>query len=405
MTSSLLESLPEHIRKPHIRPIQPIGVQKDGQQYVALRDPTQVVRETMVIMPQALQLLQRFTGTESLDVLATQFNSQLEQVLPLVQQLDRFGLLWGPTFEKLEQDLKVKLAERGAIPAYIAYSTLGQTADACRNKLDEFFAQTEDPELDAPAVGIIAPHLDYPRGWPNYAAAYRTLQGAPAPDRVVLLGTNHFGLGDGVVVTEYGYESPMGRCPADTALVLKLADKLGKKLIIDQLDCLHEHSTQLHIPWLQHRFGNVPVLTALIPDPLKPMIKEDDERVAFAPFVAALQEALDAAGGRTIFVASSDLSHVGPQFGEPRPVDQQRKTDVERHDREMMSKYLSGDADAFLDAMKWNKNPTRWCSIGNMAAALMLAKPSSLELVDYRQACDEKGTCMVTSAAIAMLKN
>jgi hypothetical protein len=112
---------------------------------------------------------------------------------------------------------------------------------------------------------------------------------------------------------------------------------------------------------------------------------------------------LGKAGGRTFFVASSDLSHVGPQFGEPRPVDQQRKFDVERHDREMMSKFLSGDSEEFLAAMRWNKNPTRWCSVGNMSALLAIARPDDVELIDYRQACDEQGLAMVTSAAIALM--
>ena len=31
-----IESLPEHIRRPHVRPIQPIPVSKDGKQFIAL---------------------------------------------------------------------------------------------------------------------------------------------------------------------------------------------------------------------------------------------------------------------------------------------------------------------------------------------------------------------------------
>ena len=69
----------------------------------------------------------------------------------------------------------------------------------------------------------------------------------------------------------------------------------------------------------------------------------------------------------------------------------------------MMSKFLTGDCESFLDAMRWNKNPTRWCSIGSMAATLLAAKPASLELVDYRQACDEKNMCLVSSAAIVLI--
>ena len=132
------------------------------------------------------------------------------------------------------------------------------------------------------------------------------------------------------------------------------------------------------------------------------MIEDDDARVSAPPFIEALNEELASVGGRTFFVASSDLSHVGPQFGEPRKIDQQRRVDVERHDREMIAKFIEGDSGEFLSAMRWNKNPTRWCSIGNMAALLQLAQPNSIELIDYRQATDEQHNTLVSSAAIVL---
>ena len=151
--------------------------------------------------------------------------------------------------------------------------------------------------------------------------------------------------------------------------------------IVAALRHIAEHSIELHLPWLQYCFGNVPLVAALIPDPLKGMIADDGERTAARPFVDALRETLADAGGRTLYIASSDLSHVGPQFGEPRAVDERRRFDVERHDREMMAKFISADPEEFLAAFRWNKNPTRWCSIGNMAAILELAQPQAVEVI------------------------
>ena len=205
-----------------------------------------------------------------------------------------------------------------------------------------------------------------------------------------------------MVLSELGFESPLGRCPADTDVVGRLVEKFGRPIIADQLDHLPEHSIDLQMPWVQHCFGNVPVIAALVPDPIVGLMQDDEERVALEPFVEALREALGEAGGETFFVASADLSHVGLQFGEPRPVDEQRRIDVERHDRDMMSTYLAADAEEFLAAMRWNKNPTRWCSIGNMTALLMLLEPETIELIDYRQAYDERGVALVSSAAMAL---
>ena len=117
----------------------------------------------------------------------------------------------------------------------------------------------------------------------------------------------------------------------------------------------------------------------------------------------ALQEVLADVGGTTYFVSSADLSHVGPQFGEPKPVDEARRVEVERHDREHLAKFIANDAGSFVESMEWCKNPTRWCSIGNMSATAALAGASEIELVDYRQAVDDRGAELVSVAAIALL--
>jgi MEMO1 family protein len=397
-----IETLPEHIRRPHLRPIQPIPLSKDGKQFIALRDPAMICKQTMVIPVAALPVLQHFRGEQEIEQIASKLNGDIQQFVDLVKGLDSVGLLWGPTFENIETQIQQRLQEQGAFPAN-ASASMGADEKTCRGAIEEYFKQTEDPEIEGPPLGIVAPHLDYQRGWPNYAAAYYCLREMSPPDRIVILGTNHYGMGDGVVFTEYGFDSPMGRCPADRHVVSKVVEKLGRPVIVDQLDHLPEHSIQLHLPWIQYCFGNVPMLAALMPDPLTPMIADDGARTSGEQFVQALREALSEAGGKTFFIASSDLSHVGPQFGEPRPVDERRRFDVERHDREMMGKFLTGDAQEFLSAMRWNKNPTRWCSIGNMAALLELAQPLSVELIDYRQAYDENGIALVSSAAMALL--
>lgn len=394
--------LADHVNRPHVRPFQPIPVEREGQRFVALRDPVMLQVQTIVVPLPALQVVQSFRGEMTLDELGERFGGNRDAVAELAANLDKVGLLWGPTFEEMEKARWAGLAERGAFPPR-ASGTLGKDADECREKLESWLAQTEDPELEFAPVGIIAPHLDYDRGWPNYAAAWRGVQGMEKPDRVVILGTNHFGLGDGTIVTELGFETPMGRLETDQAVVAGLKQRLGDAITVDQSDHVPEHSIDLQLPWIQHCFGDVPVVAALVPDPLRPMIEdEDSERIDVDRFVAALRETLDDVGGRTFFVASSDLSHVGPQFGEPRPVDDQRSQDVETHDREMMGHYVGGDPAAFLEAMQWNKNPTRWCSVGNMTALLKLASPEIVELIDYRQARDEQGRMMVTSAAMAI---
>ena len=394
--------LPDHLARPHIRRFIPIGVKQGEKTAIVLQDPLRLSDRTMNISPEALGLLQRFQGEKTLDEIAGSVGAKAEQLMPLVKALDEIGLLWGPNASRLEKELRDRIDAAARLPKGAAFS-LGQEAEACRTQLATWLEETEDPELGSPIVGIVAPHLDYGRGWPVYAAAYRGLVGLDRPDRVVVLGTNHFGIGDGVVMTSWGFDSPLGPVATDEALQERLAARLGDRAIADQLDHIGEHSIQLHLPWIQHVFGDVPVVGALVPDPLVPLIEDDGKRIGTDEFLDVFAEELDAAGGRTFFIASSDLSHVGPQFGEPRPVDADRRSQVETHDREMLKRYLDADPSEFIETVEWNRNPTRWCSVGNMAAAKRLAKPARTELIDYRQAMDDQGFALVSCAAIGLL--
>lgn len=395
-----------HLERPHVRPVQPVGVQKDGKQFVALRDPLQLQPRTMVVPPQVLGVLQHLQGQLTVDEVATRVNAPADQVRGLVASLDELGLLWGPTSERMEKERLAALQAEGVLPSR-ASTTIGADADEARKRIEGWLDDVEDPELEFAPRAIVAPHLDYPRGWRNYASAYYPLCRGTGPrperpDRVVVLGTNHFGAGDGAVLSELGLRCPLGDLPADRAVIDALVARTGRALVAEQLDHFAEHSIDLHAPWLHHCFGDVPVVAALVPDPLQPMLADDGERLDHPAFVAVLREVLEEVGGRTFFVSSADLSHVGPQFGEPRPVDDRRAGEVEDRDREMLAKYQQGDVDEFLEAMRWHNNSTRWCSVGNMSAVLSLVAPETIELIDYEQAGDDEGRVLVSSASIAL---
>ncbi|MDP7009697.1 MAG: AmmeMemoRadiSam system protein B [Phycisphaerales bacterium] len=399
--NSPFSDLPEHLQLPHIRPIQPIPMKKEEQVIVGLRDPFQLSKESLALPANVYSIVQKMNGDTPAKAIAESTKAPPDQFIDLLNKLDQVGLLWGPTAKRLEEELLQSLKSTKTFPVRTT-AALGKSVDACRTQLNQWFDETEDPEFEKPVAAIVAPHLDYFRGWPNYASAYYAWQHADNPDRIVILGTNHFGNGDGVVLSTIGFSSPLGTCPVDEEVTKQLCEKLGVGLTADMLDHHAEHSIELQLPWIQHCFGNVPIVAALIPSPLIPMIEEDGKRTTTQEFVDALRSVLDEVGGTTYFVASADLSHVGQQFGEPRPVDDQRKFDVEKHDREMMTKFIQGDACEFVDAMKWNNNATQWCSIGNMSAVMELVNPSSIELIDYRQWSDDNGAALVSSCAMAL---
>lgn len=394
--------LAEHLQRPALRRVHPVPLQKDNQLFLGLQDPCMLYPQMMVVPPQAFQVMQFFNGERSVDEIAGTLKlPDMSPLLELVRKLDEFGLLWGPTCESLEEKKKAELATSGAFAAG-ATRSLGEDPAVIRAQLEKWLDEAEDAEIEEPIAGIVACHLDFARGHPVYASSYRTIAKGPKPDRVVILGTNHFGLGDGVVMSDLAFESPLGRMPVDGAVVERVRAATGRKLFVDILDHVPEHSVQLHIPWIQHLYGSIPVVAALVPDPVVGLLADDGARVGVDEFVDVLGSALAAEGGRTLFVASADLSHVGPAFGEPAAVNEQRRREVETHDRAMLREFIAGP-DALVARMRELKNPTRWCSVGCMTAAARLAKPSAIEMIDYRQAVDEQGNALVSSASMALL--
>ena len=403
-TRPSMSETPEHLLRPHVRPFQPVGVEKDKQVGVGLRDPMNLTGRMMVVPPQAVALVHSFQGEHTVHQISEATKIPIEQLSQLVANLDESGLLWGPTFDRLEREAMERTRAAGAFPA-AGSKFAGDTRDAAAARIGSLLADAEDPELGAGVLGIIAPHLDLERGGINYAAAYKAALGAPRPDRVVVLGTNHFGLGDGVVATRLGQDSPFGVVPSDAALADLLGRELGDRLFKDEADFLGEHSVQFHMPWIAHTLPGVPVFAALVPDPMRAMIADDGARASFSEFRSALRDAIGALPGRTLVVASADLSHVGPAFGDPGPVGAQVRKQVEEIDRGLLAEYASGDMEAFIQSVRGAGNATRWCSVGNMAAALF-ATAGAPELIQYGQSpesLDPQGTALITSAAMALM--
>ena len=395
-------TLPEHLSRPALRRVHPVPLQKDNQLFLGLQDPLMLSGQMMVVPPPAFQVMQLFNGERTLEEICKTIGAPDQQPLQdLVSKLDEFGLLWGPTCEALEDKKRAELSAAGAFPAN-ATRILGEDPAAIRSQLEKWLDEAEDAEIEEPIAGLVVSHLEYARGHPLYAASYRAVAKGPKPDRVVILGSNHFGIGDGAIVSDLGFDSPLGRVPADKGVISRLRSATGDKLFKDLLDLVPEYSIQFQLPWIQHLFGDVPVVAAIVPDPNAGLFADDGARLGTEDFISELDRALSAEGGRTLFIASADLSRAGQAFGEPTAVDAKRRKDVEMFDRQMLSEYIAG-ADKFVAKMRDQKNPMRWTSVGALMAASKLAKPKSVELIDYRQAVDDQGVGLISSAAMVLL--
>jgi len=437
-----------HQQAPHLRPVRGFAAQADGGQVaLGLADARQVSDKIVYTVPAAQAILPMLDGKRSIDEIVAAVGRGLSRPLleSLVAQLDDAGLLYGPTYDALVAKMHKDFDSAPVLPpastAAMAEALAAQPStdgtpapESDEDKLavggkrmreifDAWIAaalkDVPNPSLDALPKAVVAPHIDYARGWLNYASVWGRLRVVDRPDRVVILGTNHFGEATGVCGCDKGYATPLGVCEVDTALVEKLKAALGpadaQKLFAHRFDHEREHSIELQIPWVQHCLGAgddgkfVKVFGALIHDPtVNAGESYDGEGLALTPFLTALRAAIAQLPGKTLVVSSADLSHAGPSFGDPQPLAGDAPEAVEarnrvfQHDREMVELVRQNKPDELVAAMSWQQNPTRWCSVGNLVATLKLVEPERVELFNYAAAMDEAGTTLVSNVGMVM---
>lgn len=436
------------MERPKLRPLRgfPMPAQTpDGKQHVflGLADSQQISPKIVATAQEVRFVLPLMDGTRGLDQIVAEIGRGLQRPFleQLVAQLDDAGLIFGPTFDALMAKMRAdfdasetlppgstaQVADALVMQKYGEQATEAQKLEHGGTELaamldrwiDASLKSAPDPSFDALPAAVVAPHVDYMRGWMNYAQIWGRLRVADRPDRVLILGTNHFGQSTGVCACNKGYESPIGVSPVAgdllAALQARLGSPLAERVLEHRYDHEREHSIELQIPWIQHCLGRggdggyIPVLGILIHDPaVNNGESYDGNGVGFTEFVGAMEGALADVGGRTLIVCSADLSHCGPAFGDQVVLSGETaegKAELERitsHDREMVQAVLEGRGDDLVSSMAWQQNPTRWCSVGALVAALKLAKPTKVRLLNYVAAVDQQGTTLVSHAAMVM---
>jgi hypothetical protein len=432
-------SLPHH-QRPKVRPVRGFPIQHGEQVLLGLADARQISERVVYTIPQVQIILPHMNGTNDIEAILGLVGRGLRRadLEMIVAQLDDAGLIEGPVFDKMLAKVREQFDSSEVLPpsgtadfadALVAQEVGEGVTDEqkeqmgpakLRAAMDAWMTQAlekaEDPSFDSLPRAVIAPHLDYYRGWPNYAHVYGRMRVTDRPDRVLILGTNHFGHATGVTACDKGYQSPLGVCEHDKGLLdllrRHLSAEQSRLLLEHRYDHEREHSIELHIPWIQHVFGadesgKFPrVLGVLVHDPAQNNGESyDGKGLGIVPFIDAMTAAIAEAPGRTLIISSADLSHIGASFGDrvqftaETEEAQQFRNRVLQHDREMLDLVTQARPEDLVSSMAWLQNPTRWCSVGALVATLKITKATGVQLLNYTFAGDQQGVAMVSSMA------
>lgn len=258
------------LERPISRPLEPILVQDGEQPLFALRDPLGLAAEGVAVPPAVLVLMGQMTGHSTVSDLGVWFKEQTQQEIPLatlqqiVMELDAAHCLDSVNFRRHCEQLLEQF--RGQQQREMTHAGGGYpiSPEKFCEALNEHFTVEGGPGA-LPRAGsgedvraVIAPHIDFVRGAPNYGWAYQALGNGMVPETVVILGTAHAPCFAPFTATRLPHNTPLGAVPVETGFVDALADRLGDSLFANELVHVAEHSIEFQVVSLKHIFRDAP---------------------------------------------------------------------------------------------------------------------------------------------------
>jgi len=402
--------------RPRIRHVEALPMVSSGEYVVCLRDPEGLVGKMLLISPEAAWAISLFDGRHTLSQISARFAARfgyavsVSELADLVAELDELYLLWNERYlERRARVVSDFIASSFRQPFHAGLSYPADPA-ALDQLLDECAAAHVDAVggLEGPLLGLVAPHIDYPRGKAAYGALLRVLEATPAAETFVILGTAHYATVDTpYVITRKSFRTPLGTIECDTAFVDELASALSWDPFQGEEAHRTEHSIELHAVLLgRARAGGspprmVPVLcNAFLSHVRASRRPETDGRVE--EFVAVLRRLLATRGERAVVVASGDLAHVGLKFGDPHEADQERCGWVRERDLATLEAVEAVDAGSFYDLIVGENDARRICGLSPIYTLLAATPAARGRTLHYAQALEPDTGSMVSFAAVAL---
>lgn len=160
----------------------------------------------------------------------------------------------------------------------------------------------QDSSDNADAIGCLVPHAGY--AYSGRVAAL-TISQIKIPEKVVLLGPNHTGLGSPYgIMTEGSWKTPLGEVKIDSDLAGHIL-RNSRHIKEDYLAHADEHSLEVELPIMQYFKSNFEIVPiAFLSDELEVLIEEG---INIARVIKKY------ARNKVLLVASSDMTHYEPE--------------------------------------------------------------------------------------------
>ncbi|MDZ7344928.1 MAG: AmmeMemoRadiSam system protein B [candidate division KSB1 bacterium] len=405
-----------------IEPDRHLKLGANAEPAFVLRDPTGIADNLVVVSAHALFVLQFFDGNHSLLDIRAKFLHTFGTFLPeeklkqLVAALEQAYLLETQNFQDYLKRLERQMMEQPVRQA--AHAGISYEADPTRlrGQLDGFYQAPEGAGLPNPAnnmgktriLAAIAPHIDLRVGGACYTFTYRHLAESAPAEIYVILGTGHSGLINCFSCLPKDFETPLGVVRHDAEFIAELRRRHPYDLLAEPLSHRTEHTIEFQTIFLQHLFGGkrefaiIPILCSYA-YPMLTDARFGREKKIILSFIEALRETIAVTKRRVCVIASVDLSHVGPRYGDPQPPDSVFLQRVTEADHQLLATLEEVNASKFVAITERLQDRYRVCGFAPLHTMLAATEAKRGQTLKYERGVVDDRHSIVTFASAILI--
>jgi AmmeMemoRadiSam system protein B len=285
---------------------------------------------------------------------------------------------------------------------------------ALRKQVKGLFTHRQGPGLpraqkpDGQLRAALLPHIDYGRGGVSYAWGFKEVVERADASLFVIIGTSHYSP-ERFTLTRKHFKTPLGVVPTDHEYIDRLVKHYGAGLFDDELAHLPEHSIELEVVFLQYLYdGKRPVrIVPLVVGSFQDCVldgKPPAEAKDVGRMIEALRRAEEEMAEPICYLISGDLAHVGPKFGDPRPVEESFLARSREQDHAILKQAEKADPAGYFRVIAAERDRRRICGMPPTYTLLEAVRPRRGRLIHYDQYVHPRGYESVSYASMAFYR-
>jgi AmmeMemoRadiSam system protein B len=387
------------MENPKIRWIEAVPFIQEGKDLIILRDTEGITENGLVVSREIAFMISLMDGSRTVRDIQVDFMRAagelvyIEKIQELIDTMDSHLLLFNENYRNHYARLREDYENAPVRKAFLAGKSYSANRMELLSFLDEMLKKETNGTIQGEITGIVAPHIDYPRGMGVYQKTYPHLRNCVKP-LIVIFGTCHHPTEGILSISLKDFETPLETIPHAKGLGALIRENKVLKKYIDEWPHRNEHSIELQLPliqfMMQQEFEILPILTGSMHDYMEGEKSIDDGEID--EIVTNLQEALAAYGRPFIILAGADLAHIGAQFGDRFALDMAALAHSKARDEILLESIKKVDAEGFFTTIREEKDTRRICGLTPIFFQLKLLEGSRCDIVGYDQWTDGKSS-------------